>query len=129
MVAIIGSFVVVWLVLFAGWGYLHEIVPPGTMTQDEYMFQYIVVGFVICALGAVNAYRWFGRDSHLKSTDNRKKIKNSYMWPLIFPVGVAGAGYLFYLGAGDAVLNYVFALIASLLVFIISDCLGNPNNK
>ena len=28
MVAIIASVVVVWLVLFAGWGNFHEIIPP-----------------------------------------------------------------------------------------------------
>ena len=121
MVAIIGSFVVVWLVLFAGWGYLHEIIPPGTMTQDEYAIQYMIVGAVICLIGAGFAYHWFERDSNLPSSEKRMKVKRDHMWPLILPVGVAGAGYLFYLGAGDAMINSIFALIGGFLVFVVAD--------
>jgi hypothetical protein len=125
MVAIIGTLVVVWLILFAGWGNLHEIVPPGAMTQDEYMLQYMVVGAIVCVSGAVAASMWF---SAARNYNGRGSLKPKYRGLMVLPliVGAAGVGYLMFLRAGDATVNYVLTLLAGLLVYIIAACLATP---
>lgn len=125
MVAIIGTLVVVWLILFAGWGNLHEIVPPGAMTQDEFILQYMVVGAIVCLAGAVADGLWFHA---AEIYDGRGNLGPKYRFFMLIPlvVGVAGLGYLMYLAAGDVAVNYVFTLLAGLVVYIIAACLGTP---
>ena len=125
MVAILGALLVVWAILFAGWGNLHEIVPLGEMTQDEYVLQYMVVGAFVCVAGAVAAAMWF---SACRNYAGRGSLKPKYRGLMVIPliVGAAGVGYLMFLRAGDAAVNYVFTLFAGLLVYIIAACLGTP---
>ena len=125
MVAIIGSLVVVWLLLFVGWGNLHEVVPPGTMTQDEYVMQYMIVGAVVCLTGAAAVYKWFNIVSNY---DGYGDLRPAYRKWMVAPivVGALGLGYMMYLGAGDAGLNYVLTLLAGLIVYIIAACFGTP---
>ena len=125
MVAIIGTLIVVWLILFAGWGNLHEIVPLGEMTQDEYMLQYMVVGALVCVAGAVADAMWFNA---ARNYNGRGSLKPKYRGLMVIPliVGAAGVGYLMFLRAGDAAVNYVLTLLAGLLVYIIAACLGTP---
>ena len=117
MVAIIASAVVVWLVLFAGWGNFHEIIPPDAMTQDEYVLQYMVVGAIVCLAGAVAASLWFTAACNY---DGRGSLKSKYRGLMMIPLiaGVAGMGYLMYLGVGDAGVNSVLTLVAGWLVYI-----------
>ena len=125
MAAIIGSFVGVWLLLFAAWGNLHEIIPPGRMTQESYALQYMVIGAIVCLAGAIAVGMWF---SAARNYNGRGSLKPKYRGHMVMPVviGAAGMGYLMYLGAGDAGINYVFALLGGLLVYIIAACLGTP---
>lgn len=126
MVAIIGALVVVWAILFAGWGNLHEIVPLGEMTQDEYMLQYMVVGVIVCLAGAVADVMWFSAAGNYNGRGNLStKYRSLMVIPLL--VGAAGAGYLLYLGAGDAGLNYVLTLLGGLLVYIVAAVFGTPD--
>lgn len=125
MVATIGAFVVVWLLFFAGWGYIHEIIPLGTMTQDEYLLQYMVVGAIVCLIGAVAVNMWF---SAARNYNGRGSLAPKYRGLMVIPLiaGAAGVGYLMYLRAGDAAVNYVLTLLAGLLVYIIAACMGTP---
>ncbi len=125
MVAIIASAVGVWLFLFAGWGNFHKVVPPGSMMQDEYVLQYMVVGAIVCLAGAVAASLWF---SAACNYDGRGSLKSKYRGLMMIPLiaGVAGMGYLMYLGAGDAGVNSVLTLVAGWLVYINSAKLLTP---
>lgn len=126
MVAIIVSLAVVWVILFAGWGNMHEIVPPGAMTQDEFILQYMVVGAIVCLAGAVADAMWF---SAARNYNGRGSLSTKYRSLMVIPlvVGAAGAGYLLYLGAGDAGLNYILTLLGGLLVYIIAAVFGTPD--
>lgn len=125
MISILGSFVGVWVLLFAAWGNLHDIVPPGRMTVDSYVLQYMVVGAIVCLAGAIAAGMWFDA---ARKYNGRGSLGPKYRGLMALPllVGCAGAGYLMFLGAGDAVVNYVLAVLGGLLVYIIAACLGTP---
>ena len=125
MVAIIISLAVVWVILFAGWGNLHEIVPPGAMTQDEYTIQYMVVGLVVCLLGAICVKMWF---SIADQADGTSILTGKYrgLMASSLVAGIAGAGYLMFLGAGDAGSNYCFTVLAGWLVYLIAALIGTP---
>ncbi|MDY2636595.1 MAG: hypothetical protein SOV56_01485 [Phascolarctobacterium sp.] len=125
MAAIMGALVGVWLLFFAAWGNLHDIVPPGRMTQDSYALQYMIIGAIVCVAGAVAASMWF---SSARNYGGRGSLGTKYRSLMALPlvVGGAGMGYLMFLGAGDAGVNYVLTLLAGLLVYIIAACLGTP---
>ncbi len=125
MTAVVGAFVGVWLVLFGAWGNLHDIIPPGRMTQDSYGLQYMIVGVIVCLVGAIAASMWF---SAARTYSGRGSLKTKYRSLMVVPliVGILGMGYLMFLGAGDAGVNYVLTLLAGLLVYIIAACLGTP---
>lgn len=125
MVAIIGSFVGVWALLFAAWSQIHDIVPPGRMTQDDYALQYMVIGAIVCLVGAVAAGMWF---SAAKSFNGRGTLSGKYRSMMLLPLvaGCLGMGYLLFLGAGDAAINYVFTVIGGFLVYVIAACTATP---
>ena len=74
MAAIIGSLIGVWLLLFAAWGNLHEIIPPGRMTSDGYALQYMVVGAIVCLAGAIAAGIWFSAARNLPEYGSARPV-------------------------------------------------------
>lgn len=125
MAAILGSFVGVWLLLFAAWGNMHDVIPPGRMTQDAYAMQYMIVGAIVCLIGAIAANMWF---SAARTYNGRGSLSTKYRSGMGMSIigGGAGMGYLMFLGAGEAGMNYVFTLLGGLLVYIIAACIATP---
>ena len=125
MISIIGAFVGVWAILFAAWSQISDIVPPGVMTQEEYAIQYMIVGAVVCLVGAVAANMWF---SAARTYSGRGSLGPKYRGLMLMPLltGCLGTGYLLFLGAEDAAVNYIFCLLGGLLVYIIAACIGTP---